>query len=79
MEKMGKFDKPKKKGPKDSKPEPIAPQPAPPGKTGRGHKQKGAGTVIVGKAPMVTNDGVILRAHERLPTQLLQELSLIHI
>ncbi len=42
-------------------------------KAGRGHKQKGSGNVIVGKAPVVTADGIVLRAHERLPTQLLQE------
>jgi len=39
----------------------------------RGHKQKGAGTVIVAKPDVITGDGVILKAHERLPTQLLQE------
>ena len=39
----------------------------------RGHKQKGAGTVIVAKPDVVTGDGVVLKAHERLPTQLLQE------
>lgn len=40
---------------------------------GRGHKQKGAGTVITAKAPIVTNDGIVLKAHERLPVQLLSE------
>ena len=39
----------------------------------RGHRQKGSGNVIVGKAPVVTSDGIVLRPHERLPTQLLQE------
>ena len=39
----------------------------------RGHKQKGAGTVIVDKGPIITSDGIVLKAHERLPTQLLQE------
>ena len=69
---MGKFDKPKKsKSDPQKKEEPVnAPDSK---KSGKGHRQKGAGTVIVGKAPVVTNDGVVLRAHERLPTQLLQE------
>lgn len=40
---------------------------------GRGHKQRGAGTVITAKAPIVTNDGIVLKAHERLPVQLLSE------
>lgn len=40
---------------------------------GRGHRQRGAGTVIVAKAPVVTQDGIVLKPHERLPTQLLQE------
>jgi len=40
---------------------------------GRGHRQKGAGTVITAKAPIVTNDGIVLKAHERLPVQLLSE------
>lgn len=40
---------------------------------GRGHRQRGAGTVITAKAPVVTNDGIVLKAHERLPVQLLSE------
>ena len=39
----------------------------------RGHKQRGAGTVITAKAPVVTNDGIVLKIHERLPSQLLSE------
>ena len=39
----------------------------------KGHKQRGAGTVIVAKAAVVTADGIVLKAHERLPTQILQE------
>jgi hypothetical protein len=38
-----------------------------------GHKQKGAGTIMTGKAPIVTSDGIILKSHERLPSQLLTE------
>lgn len=39
----------------------------------KGHRQRGAGTVITGKAAIVTADGVTLKAHERLPFQLLHE------
>jgi hypothetical protein len=39
----------------------------------RGHKQKGSGNVITAKPDIVTNDGIVLKAHERLPTNLLQE------
>jgi hypothetical protein len=39
-------------------------------KTGKGHRQKGAGTVITAKPPVVTADGITLKAHERLPFQL---------
>lgn len=42
-------------------------------KAGKGHRQRGAGTVITAKAPVVTGDGILLKAHERLPVQLLQE------
>jgi hypothetical protein len=38
-----------------------------------GHKQRGAGTIITAKAPIVTGDGILLKIHERLPSQLLQE------
>ena len=41
---------------------------------GRGHNQKGSGNVIVAKPNIVTADGITLRAHERLPTQLLLEM-----
>lgn len=67
---------------KDKTPKAAAPAATPPptiiGLNGkpliaRGHKQKGAGTVIVDKGPIVTSDGIVLKAHERLPTQLLQE------
>lgn len=40
---------------------------------GRGHRQRGAGTVITAKPAMVTNDGIVLKAHERLPSQILHE------
>jgi hypothetical protein len=30
----------------------------------RGHKQRGAGTVIVAKAPVVTNDGIVLKVSD---------------
>ncbi len=39
-------------------------------KAGRGHRQRGAGTVITAKPAIVTSDGVVLKAHERLPMQL---------
>ncbi len=39
----------------------------------RGHKQRGAGTVITARPNIVTNDGVTLKAHERLPSVLLNE------
>lgn len=45
----------------------------PPAPIARGHRQRGAGTVIVSKAPVVTDDGIVLKPHERLPFQLLQE------
>eukprot|EP01032_Pedospumella_encystans_P030546 gene30546-34480_t len=47
----------------------VAPGTRPP----KGHKQRGAGTVITAKPAVVTNDGIVLKAHERLPFQLLQE------
>lgn len=47
----------------------LAPGTRPP----KGHKQRGAGTVIVAKPAVVTGDGIVLKAHERLPCQLLQE------
>ena len=72
---MGKFDKKKGTGKADKgkQEQPVVPPQPLPQKVARGHKQKGSGNVIVGKAPVITNDGVLLRAHERLPTQILQE------
>lgn len=40
---------------------------------GRGHRQRGAGTVITAKPAVVTDDGIVLKAHERLPAQILHE------
>jgi hypothetical protein len=40
----------------------------------KGHKQKGAGTVITAKPPVVTADGITLRSHERLPAQLVYKM-----
>jgi hypothetical protein len=39
----------------------------------RGHRQRGAGTVITAKPAVITDDGVIIKAHERLPSTLLRE------
>lgn len=39
----------------------------------KGHRQRGAGTVIVSPPPVVTTDGVFLAPHMRLPSTLLQE------
>ena len=39
----------------------------------KGHRQRGAGTIITGKEPVVTDDGIVLQAHQRLPSQLLLE------
>jgi len=50
-------------------PAPLAPGTRPP----KGHKQRGAGTVITAKPAVVTGDGIVLKAHERLPFQLVQE------
>jgi hypothetical protein len=58
------------------KAKPAAPEPTPAAATGKppkGHRQRGAGTVITAKPPVVTGDGVVLKAHERLPSQLLHE------
>ncbi len=57
-----------KKGGGASQPVEIAPV-----KQGKGHKQRGAGTVITAKPAVVTDDGIVLKAHERLPSQLLLE------
>lgn len=56
-----------------SKPAASAPPPEEKKPIARGHRQRGAGTVIVAKAAVVTADGVTLKAHERLPFQLLHE------
>ena len=67
---------------RDKAAKPSAPPPPPPpviiGLNGRplvakGHRQRGAGTVITDKGPIVTSDGIVLKSHERLPCQLLQE------
>ncbi len=39
----------------------------------KGHRQKGAGTIITARPPRETNDGIILKSHEKLPYLLLQE------
>ena len=75
---MGKFDKAKKTPSQKAQKKAVeemqkAEAAEAAAKKGRGHRQKGSGNVIVGKAPVVTNDGVVLKAHERLPTQILQE------
>jgi len=38
----------------------------------KGHRQKGAGTTIVDKGP-VENQGVVIKTHQRLPSQILYE------
>jgi hypothetical protein len=48
--------------PKKSDPPPVA---APLSKPPKGHKQKGAGTVIVARPPIETEDGIVLKMHER--------------
>ena len=42
-------------------------------KAPKGHRQRGAGTVIVSPPSMTTDDGIKLAPHMRLPTVLLQE------
>jgi hypothetical protein len=42
-------------------------------KVGKGHRQRGAGTVIVSPAAVTTDDGIKLAPHMRLPSILLQE------
>jgi hypothetical protein len=39
----------------------------------RGHRQRGAGTVITAKPAMVTDDGIVVKPHERLPSTMLRE------
>lgn len=62
-----------KKGPQDKKASAAQQTEIAPVKQGKGHKQRGAGTVITAKPAVVTDDGIVLKAHERLPSQLLQE------
>jgi hypothetical protein len=42
-------------------------------KIGKGHKQRGAGSVIVSKGPVETKSGVLKKDWQRMPTQLLNE------
>ena len=47
-------------------------------KAGRGHRQHGAGTVITAKAPVVTQDGIVLKAHGKFGCyQLITSIMLI--
>ncbi|CAM9111540.1 unnamed protein product, partial [Ectocarpus fasciculatus] len=65
-----------KKGTSSSSSKPAAapaPAPEPPKRKPRGHRQKGAGTVIVAPPPVVTSDGVVLAPHMRLPSVLVRE------
>ena len=62
-----------KKGSQDKKASAAQQIEIAPVKQGKGHKQRGAGTVITAKPAVVTDDGIVLKAHERLPSQLLQE------
>ncbi|RYH29845.1 DEAD/DEAH box helicase [archaeon] len=39
----------------------------------KGHRQRGAGTVVTAKPALVTKDGITLKPHEKLPFQLLHE------
>ena len=71
---MGRDKEPKAAAPK------VPPEPAPvigldgkPVRPPKGHKQRGAGTIITAKAPIVTNEGIVLKIHERLPSTLLSE------
>ena len=67
-------DKAPKPAPAETKQEqPVIGLDGKPQRPPKGHKQRGAGTVITAKAPIVTTDGIVLKAHERLPSQLLQE------
>lgn len=44
-----------------------------PVKTGKGHKQRGAGAVLSASGPVETRSGVVKKDWQRLPTQLLLE------
>jgi hypothetical protein len=69
---MGK-DKPPKEPPTKEKGAPSSKPVDEKPSGGRGHKQRGAGTVIVARPNITTNDGVVLKPHERLPSTLLHE------
>jgi hypothetical protein len=69
---MGK-DKPPKEPPNKEKGAPTSKNADEKPSGGRGHKQRGAGTVIVARPNITTNDGVVLKPHERLPSTLLHE------
>lgn len=57
----------------NSKPATATPVEEPTKRPPRGHRQKGAGTVIVAKPPTVTTDGIVLAPHMRLPSVLVRE------
>lgn len=40
---------------------------------GKGHRQRGAGTIIVAPPPVITEDGIKIAPHMRLPSTMLQE------
>jgi hypothetical protein len=40
---------------------------------GKGHKQRGAGSVLISKGPVETKSGVLKKEWQRMPTQLLAE------
>ena len=42
-------------------------------KTGKGHKQRGAGSVLTSRSPVETRSGIMKKDWQRLPTQLLSE------
>ena len=44
-----------------------------PGRKAKGHRQRGAGTIITAPPPVTTDDGITLAPHMRLPSVLLQE------
>lgn len=61
------------KKPKAAQPAAAPAPPAPDAKKSRGHRQRGAGTVITAPPPRVTADGIVLAPHMRMPSVLLQE------
>jgi hypothetical protein len=52
---------------------PEPPSDEKPAKKPKGHRQRGAGTIITAPPPVTTNDGITLAPHMRLPFTLLQE------